>query len=55
MLPPQTGKYYGRKTVQGAEVAKYLHLYERLEHSAHPVTLDNDRIVLASEMVALAS
>jgi len=51
----QTGKYYGRKTVHAAEVAKYLHLYERLEHSAHPVTLDNDRIVLASEMVALAS
>jgi hypothetical protein len=50
----QTGKYYGRKTVHLAEVAKYLHLYERLEHSAHPVTLDNDRIVLASELVALA-
>ena len=51
----QTGKYYGRKTGQAAEVAKYLHLYERLEHSAHPVTLENDRIVLASEVVALAS
>lgn len=51
----QTGKYYGRKTGQAAEVGKYLHLYERLEHSAHPVTLENDRIVLASEVVALAS
>jgi hypothetical protein len=51
----QTGKYHGRKTAHSVEVAKYLHLYERLEHSAHPVTLDNDRIVLASEMVALAS
>ena len=51
----QTGKYYGRKTVQPAEVAKYLHLYERLEHSAHPVTLENDRLVLASEVMALAS
>ena len=51
----QTGKYYGRKTGQPAEVAKYLHLYERLEHSAHPVTLENERIVLASEVIALAS
>jgi hypothetical protein len=51
----QTGKYYGRKTVQANEVAKYLHLYERLEHSAHPVTIENDRIVLASEVIALAS
>jgi hypothetical protein len=51
----QTGKYYGRKTGQPAEVAKYLHLYERLEHSAHPVTLENDRIVLANEVIALAS
>ena len=51
----QTGKYYGRKTGQAAEVAKYLHLYERLEHSAHPVTLENDRIVLANDVVALAS
>lgn len=48
----QTGKYYGRKTGQSAEVSKYLHLYERLEHSAHPVTVDNERIVLASEAVA---
>ena len=51
----QTGKYYGRKTGQAAEVGKYLHLYERLEHSAHPVTLENDRIVLANEVIALAS
>jgi hypothetical protein len=51
----QTGKYYGRKTGQPAEVAKYLHLYQRLEHSAHPVTLENDRVVLANEVIALAS
>ena len=30
----QSGKYYGRKIAQQAEVAKYLHLYDRLEHSA---------------------
>jgi hypothetical protein len=49
----QTGKYFGRKTGQPEEVAKYLHLYERLEHSAHPVTLENDIIVLANNAVAL--
>jgi len=52
---PQNGKYYGKKTGQHSEIAKYLHLYERLEHSAHPVCIENDRIVLASEVVALAS
>jgi hypothetical protein len=51
----QTGKYHGRKTGQSSEVAKYLHLYQRLEHSAHPVMLENEKIVLASEAVALAS
>jgi hypothetical protein len=43
----QTGKYFGRKTGQPEEVAKYLHLYERLEHSAHTVILENNKIVLA--------
>jgi hypothetical protein len=52
---PQTRKYYGRKTGQSAEIAKYLHLYERLEHSAHPVTVEHDTIVLASEVIAVAS
>jgi len=51
----QNGKYYGRKTGQQAEIAKYLHLYERLEHSAHQVCVEEDRIVLASEALALAS
>jgi hypothetical protein len=46
---PQTRKYYGKKTEQPAEIAKYLHLYERLEHSAHPVCIENDRVVLLSE------
>jgi hypothetical protein len=52
---PQTGKYYGRKTGQQSEIAKYLHLYERLEHSAHPVSVENDRMFLVSEAIALAS
>ena len=51
----QTGKYYGKKCSQPTEVAKYLHLYELLEHCAHPVTLEDDRVVLASEVLAPAS
>jgi hypothetical protein len=51
----QPGKYYGRKTGEPAEVAKYLHLYELLEHSAHIVTEENARIVLATEGLAQAS
>ncbi|HBG08311.1 MAG: hypothetical protein A2075_20285 [Geobacteraceae bacterium GWC2_58_44] len=51
----QTGKYYGRKTGQQAEIGKYLHLYQRLEHSAHAIVVEEDRIVLASEVLALAS
>ena len=51
----QTGKYYGRKTEQQAEVSKYLHLYERLVHSAHPVCLENETVVLADKVVIMAS
>ena len=48
----QTGEYFGRKTVKPEEIAKYLHLYEWLEHSAHPVILENDRVVLAGTALA---
>lgn len=51
----QAGKYYGRKTGQQTEVAKFLNLYERLEHSAHQVCLEEERIVLASDVLALVS
>jgi len=49
------GKYYGKKSSQPAEVTKYLHLYDLLEHSAHPVVEENGSIILASEVLALAS
>ena len=49
------GKYYGKKSSQATEVTKYQHLYELLEHSAHPVAVEDGRIVLASEVLALAS
>lgn len=51
----QAGKYYGRKCSQPAEVAKYLHLFELLEHSAHPVTVEDDRVQPSSKVIALAS
>lgn len=41
------GKYFGRKTREPMEVAKYLHLYELVEHSAYAVTLEDDKIILA--------
>lgn len=45
-----TGKYYGRKTGQPAEVAKYLHLYDLIEHSSHAIAVENDQIVMAAEV-----
>jgi hypothetical protein len=52
---PQSGKFYGRKTGVAVEIAKYLHLYDLIEHSAHAATEQNENIVLASEGLALAS
>lgn len=49
------GKYFGRKTGQAAEVVKYQHLYELIEHSAHPLALDGDQVILATDSVAPAS
>ncbi|ABQ25921.1 hypothetical protein [Geotalea uraniireducens] len=51
----QPGKYFGRKTNQPAEVAKYLHLYDLIEHSAHAVTLEEDKIILAGDIIPVAS
>ena len=52
---PQAGKYYGRKTTQAAEIEKYLRYYQLVEHSAHAVVVDGDRLTLAAESLALAS
>ena len=51
----QPGKYYGRKTTQQVEIEKYQRLYELIEHSSHPVVLEDGRIVLAAEVYAIAS
>jgi hypothetical protein len=49
---PQSGKFYGRKTSVAAEIAKYLHLYDLIEHSAHAVAEQDEQIVLAVEAAA---
>jgi hypothetical protein len=45
------GKYFGRKTCESLEVAKYLHLYELVEHSAYPVSLEDDKVILADKVL----
>lgn len=52
---PQSGKYYGRKTATASEVEKYIRLYEIIDHNAHAVTLEDERIILASEALKLAA
>ncbi len=49
------GTYYGRKTKEPAEVAKYLRLLDLIEHNAHQVVLDQDLIVPAGEAVTPVS
>ena len=49
------GKFYGRKTAQAVEVAKYQRLYDLIEHSSHAVALDGERVILAAETLLLAS
>ena len=51
----QPGKYFGRKTTETGEVAKYLHLYDLIEHSAHAVTMDEERIIPAGDIISIAS
>jgi len=49
------GKYFGRKTSEPVEVAKYLHLYELVEHSAYAVTLEDDKVILEGDIIPFAS
>jgi hypothetical protein len=45
------GKYFGRKTSEPVEVTKYLHLYELVEHSAYAVTIEDNKVVLAGNVI----
>ena len=49
------GKYFGRKTRVPALVANYQHLFELVAHSSHHVAVEEDRVVLASDLLPLAS
>jgi hypothetical protein len=51
----QPGRYFGKKTGQPAEVAKYLHIYELIEHCAHAVTEEGGRIVPAAATLQAAA
>jgi len=52
---PSSGRYFGRKTGQAGAMEKMLRLYELIEHSAHPVAVENDKVVLASELLKQAA
>ena len=47
------GTYYGRKTKEPSEVAKYLRVLDLIEHNAHKVVCEQERIVLAGEISPL--
>jgi len=44
---PQPGRFFGRKTCTPAEVAKYLRMFELIEHDSHAVMEDDGLIVPA--------
>jgi hypothetical protein len=51
----QPGIYFGRKTGQQVNVERYQRLYELIEHSAHAVVMEDEQILLATEIVKLAA
>jgi hypothetical protein len=51
----QPGKYFGRKTCEPALVANYQRLFDLVEHSSHLLAVDEERVVLAAELLPLAS
>ena len=51
----QPGKYFGRKTREPAAVANYLNLLGLIEHSSHAITIEDDQVVIAAELLQLAS
>jgi len=51
----QPGKYFGRKTRDPALVANYRHFFDLIVHGSHAVAVDEDRVVLAADLLPLAS
>lgn len=52
---PQSGIYFGRKTGQPVNVERYQRLYELIEHCAHAVVVEDDQILLASDLLKQAA
>ena len=51
----QPGKYFGRKTRDPALVGNYLHFFNLIEHGSHTLALEDDRVILAADLLPLAS
>jgi hypothetical protein len=52
---PQAGTYFGKKTGQTVNVERYQRLYELIDHCAHAVIVEDEQVLLASDMVKLAA
>jgi hypothetical protein len=52
---PQSGKFYGRKTSTSQETERYRRLFEIIEHNSHAITLEDERVILASEALKAAA
>lgn len=52
---PQSGTYFGRKTVQTDNMERYLRFYELIEHSSHAVAVEDERVIPASDAIKLAA
>jgi hypothetical protein len=49
------GKYFGRKTREPALVSNYQRLFDLIEHGSHAVAVEADRVILAADVLLLAS
>jgi hypothetical protein len=52
---PQAGTYFGRKTGQAVNVERYQRLYELIDHCAHAVIVEDEQVLLASDICKLAA
>ena len=52
---PLSGIYFGRKTGQPVNVERYQKIYELIEHSSHAIVMEDDHILLASDILKLAA
>lgn len=48
---PKSGTYFGRKTSQAVNVDIFMKYYELIEHSAHIIAVEDEQIILASDIL----